>query len=187
MKPQGKWLTRWMLPLGLLPAPFFLLSLIFIHMVFFFLSFSLFFFPLFERISNLKKSHRILIEPCPDSNVCFTIFLKYMYVYVYDFYLTYLRVRCLLCLYSLIFQYAFLKNKAILLTTVIKFNVDLMLLSTPQSMVKFCQLSQQYPLEKFGLQFRIQSRITDCIFLSCLFSLKQFLSLLLSVMTSLSF
>ena len=185
MKPQGEWLTRWMLPLGLLPASFFLLSLIFIHRVLFFLSF--FFSPLFERISNLKKSHRILIEPCPDSNVCFNIFFKYMYVYVYDFYLIYLRVRCLLCLYSLILQYAFLKNKAILLTTVIKFNVDLMLLSTPQSMVKFCQLSQQYPLEQFGLQFRIQSRITDCIFLSCLFSLKQFLSRLLSVMTSLSF
>lgn len=136
------------------------------------LRFVLFFFSFhFEIIKNLK-AQRIILDPCSDSNICFTVF-SHMYVILSDLFESRLPTSRL---YSIILQHAFLKNKAVNYldhSLVIKFNIDVMLLSTTsQSTFEFCQLSQQYPLE----QFRFWFRVTYYILFSCLFSVKQFLS-----------
>lgn len=124
-------------------------------------------------------------------------FLLLLFIYICGhiiiFYETFESRLRIMSLYPLIFQYAFLKNKDILLNshrTISKFqkyNMDTILLSKLLSIFQLNPLSPLCPLFEFIFSLSgIQCRTLHCISLShlCLLYLERFISLSLSHMTS---
>lgn len=144
-----------------------------------FLRFVLFFFFHFEIIENLK-AQRTLLDPCSDSNICFIVF-SHIYMILSDLFESRLPTSRL---YSVILQHAFLKNKAVNYldhSLVIKFNIDVMLLSISVHIwilsvvsISFGAVSflvRGHVLHSLLMSFQCET-VSQFLCLSCLFNKK---------------